>query len=83
MIDFKKLCQLLSDYVDGELESDICAEVDELVSEDFVCKVLFDTFSKTIELIKEIEAEEIEIPEDVHISLLEVLRIEIEKKEEI
>jgi len=82
MIDFKKLCRLLSDYFDGELESDICAEVDELVSEDFGCKVLFDTFNKTIELIKEMESEEIEIPEEVHISLLEFLRIEIEEEGE-
>jgi len=83
MIDFKKLCELLSEYFDEELESDICAEVDELVSEDFGSRVLFNTFSKTIELCKEIEAEEIGVPEEIHIRLYEVLKIEIRKKEEI
>jgi len=83
MIDFKKLCELLSDYFDGELESDICAEVDELVSKDFGCKVLFNTFNKTIELFEEMEAEEIEVPGEVHIRFHEFLRIEIRKEEEI
>jgi len=83
MIDFKKLCQLLTDYFDEELESDICAEIDELVSEDFGCKVLFNTFNKTLQLLREMEEEEIEVPEEVHIRLYEFLRIEIRKEEEI
>ncbi len=82
MIDFNKLCQLLTDYFDEELESDICAEIDELVSEDFGCKVLFNTFNKTLQLCKEME-EEIEVPEEVHIKLYEFLKIEIKKEEEI
>lgn len=82
MIDFKKLCQLLTDYFEEELESDICAEIDELVSEDFGCKVLFNTFNKTLQLCKEME-EEMEVPEEVHIRLYEFLKIEIRKEEEI
>jgi len=83
MIDFKKLCELLSDYFDEELESDICADIDELVSEDFGCKVLFNTFNRTVELCREMEAEEIEVPEEVHIRLHEFLKIKIRKREEI
>jgi len=79
MMDFKKLCKLLSDYFDEELESDICAEIDELVSEDFGCKVLFNTLNRTIELCEELE-EEIEVPEEVHIRLYEFLKIEMRKK---
>ncbi|MDH5661903.1 MAG: hypothetical protein OEY92_02790 [Elusimicrobiota bacterium] len=82
MIDFKKLCQLLTDYFEEELESDICTEIDELVSEDFGCKVLFNTFNKTLQLCKEIE-EEMEVPEEVHIRLYEFLKIEIRREEEI
>jgi len=82
MIDFKKLCQLLTDYFDEELESDISAEIDELVSEDFGCKVLFNTFNKTLQLCEEMEEEEIEIPEEVHIRLYEFLKIEIREEEE-
>jgi hypothetical protein len=82
MIDFKRLCELLTDYFDEELESDICSEIDELVSEDFGCKVLFNTFNKTLQLCEEME-EEIEVPEEVHIRLYEFLKIEIRKEEEI
>lgn len=82
MIDFRRLCELLTDYFDEELESDICAEIDELVSEDFGCKVLFNTFNKTLQLCEEME-EEIEVPEEVHIRLYEFLKIEIRKEEEI
>lgn len=82
MIDFKRLCELLTDYFDEQLESDICAEIDELVSEDFGCKVLFNTFNKTLQLCEEME-EEIEVPEEVHIKLYEFLKIEIRKEEEI
>jgi hypothetical protein len=78
-MDFKKLCKLLSAYFDEELESNICAEIDELVNEDFGCKVLFNTFNKTIELCKELQ-EEIEVPEEVHIRLYEFLKIEMRKK---
>jgi len=80
MIDFEKLFELLSDYFDEELEDDICAEIDELVSEDFCSGVLFNTFAKTIELCGEIEAEEIEVPEEVHVRLYEFLEIEIRKR---
>jgi len=83
MIDFEKLFELLSDYFDEELEDDICAEIDELVSEDFCSKVFFNTFAKTIELCREIEAEEVEVPEEVHIQLYEFLEIEIKKKGKI
>ncbi len=83
MIDFKKLCELLTDYFDEELESDICSEIDELVSEDFGCRVLFNTFNKTLQLCKEMEEEQIEVPEEIHIELYEFLKLEMEKEEEI
>jgi len=83
MIDFDKLCELLSDYFDEELEHDICAEIDELVSEDFCSEVLFNTFAKTIEWCREIEGEEIEVPEEVRVRLYEFLEIEIRKKGKI
>ncbi len=79
MMDFERLFELLSDYFDEELESQICNEIRELISEDFCCKSLFNTFNKTLDLCREMEAEEIEVPEGVHIRLYESLRIEIRK----
>ncbi len=83
MMDFKKLSELLSDYFDEELESDICAEIDELVNEDSCCRSLFNTFNKTLDLCKELEAEEIAFSEEMHIRFYEFLKIEIRKEKEI
>jgi len=79
MMDFKRLCELLSDYFDEELESDICAGIEELVSEDPFCEVLFNTFNRTIKLCEEWEQEKIEVPEEVHIRLHRFLKLEIRK----
>lgn len=80
MIDLEKLCELLSEYFDEELAPDVCAEIDELICEDSCCEVLFNTFHRTIQLCREFEAEEIEVPEEVHIRLCQSLKIEIKKK---
>lgn len=79
MMDYKELFELLSDYFDEELESEICAEIDRLRCEDSCCDVLFNTFNKTLDLCEEFE-EEIEVPEEIHIKLYESLKIEIIKK---
>ena len=81
-MDLEELFELLSDYIDKELESDICSEIDELINEDLYCNSLFNTFNKTLDLCREFESEEIEVPEEVHIKLYEYLRIEISKEEE-
>ena len=83
MMDFERLFELLSDYLDRELESEICAEIDELIREDSCCKTLFNTFNKTLDLCREMETEEVEVPEGVHIRLYESLRIEIRREREI
>lgn len=78
MIDLKELCELLSDYFDEELDSDICDEVEKLMDRDFRCESLCNTFSKTIELCRELEEEEeMDVPEEIHIQLHEFLRVEI------
>lgn len=82
MMDFKDFCEFLSDYFDHELESDMCAEIDELVCDDCFCKAMFDTFDKTLDLCRQIEEEMMEVPEDVHIHLCEILKIEIRKKQD-
>ena len=82
-MDFDKLFELLSDYFDEELEYEICSEIDALICEDSCCKALFNTFNRTLDLCREMEAEEIEVPGEVHITLYESLRIEIRKKKEI
>ena len=82
-MDFERLFELLSDYFDEELEPEICSEIDELICEDSCCKTLFNTFNRTLDLCRKMEAEEIEVPGEVHIRLYEYLRIEVRRKREI
>lgn len=80
MMDYLMLCELLSNYFDDELERDICEEIDLLIEENFACQSLFNTFNKTLELCLEMEEEEFEVPEEVHIRLFEFIRIETSKR---
>ena len=75
------MCELLSDYFDEELEPDICSEIDELVEIDSYCEALFNTFSKTLDLVRETEKEMFEVPKKAHIKLYKTLRIEIRKEQ--
>ena len=83
MIDFDRLWQLLSDYLDEELELDLCSEIDQLIKEDLMCHAFFNTFNKTIELCRKLESEEIDIPQTIHLQLYHSLKIEIRKKRRI
>jgi hypothetical protein len=83
MIDLEELFWLLSDYLDEELESDLCAEINQLINDDLDCLAFFNTFNKTLELcreLEELEEEEIEVPQEIHIKLYESLKIEFRKK---
>lgn len=69
---------LLSDYFDEELDSEICDGIEEHISTCRYCESLFDTFSKTLDLCKEIEL--LEVPQEVHIRISRSIRIEIKKR---
>ncbi len=81
-MDFNELCALLSDYFDEELSADICEEIRELICDDCCCQTMFNTFDKTLHLCNALCHEELDVPEDVHIELIECLHIEIEKDQE-
>lgn len=80
MIDFDELFQLLSDYFDEDLEAQLCAEIDQMFNEELWFHSFFNTFHRTIDLCYELESEEIEVPQETHIQLFEVLRIEMAKQ---
>lgn len=79
-MDFRELCNLLSDYFDHDLDSEICSEIEEFICADNECRTLFNTFQETIHLSQEIE--EIEVPQEVHIKLYRSLRITIVTEED-
>ncbi|MFH1415589.1 MAG: zf-HC2 domain-containing protein [Elusimicrobiota bacterium] len=74
-MDFKELCDLISDYIDKELGEDICSEIEEHLNMHSECMTLFNTYCETIYLCRKME--ELEVPREVHVKLYRRLRLQI------
>ena len=70
----QELLAQLSDYVDGELEEALCAELEAHLAECPDCRVMVDTFRKTITLYSVQSSPA--LPEDVEARLFKALRLE-------
>jgi len=71
----------LSDYIDGELEEKLCAEIEEHMKECPDCRIVVDTLRKTVLLYR--THGQTELPEDVlsrvHLALdIEAIRAQSE-----
>lgn len=64
----RELLQSLSDYVDGELEEALCAEIERHLGACEDCRIVVDTLRKTIYLYKT-AAEPAEMPAEVRARL--------------
>jgi len=71
----KYLLDSLSDYVDGSLGSELCAELERHLSECENCRIVVDTLRKTVSLYK-ITRQPAEMPEDVRERLYRSLNLE-------
>ncbi len=69
------LISTLSDYVDGELAPELCAELEQHLSDCDNCRIVVDTLRKTIELYKE-SSESVSLPDDVRQRLFYRLKLE-------
>ena len=67
------LC-VLSDYVDGELSPDLCAENERHMAECGNCRIMVDTLRKTVILYREMGHEE--VPADAKTRLYAVLNLQ-------
>ncbi len=65
----------LSDYVDGELARDLCAEIERHLEQCPDCRVVVDTLRKTIYLFR-VNAEEPQVPAEVRQRLYAALELE-------
>jgi anti-sigma factor RsiW len=65
---------VLSDYVDGELDEQLCAEIERHMAECGNCRIVVDTLSKTVMLYRTYGHEE--VPEDARERLYAVLGLE-------
>lgn len=61
----------LSDYIDGELEAELCAEIEQHVSECANCRIVVDTMKRTVTLYHDHGHEP--LPDDVKQRLLAAL----------
>lgn len=61
----------LSNYIDGELEAELCAEIEEHVAECVNCRIVVDTLKRTVTLYHDHGHEP--LPEDVKTRLLAAL----------
>jgi anti-sigma factor (TIGR02949 family) len=65
----------LSDYLDGELNPELCAELEQHMAECERCRIVVDTTRKTIELYQ-ISADSQRAPNDVKERLYKRLNLE-------
>ncbi len=65
----------LSDYVDGELREELCHEIERHIADCEDCRIVVDTYKKTIYLYHETVGEP-EIPSDVRLRLFRRLDLE-------
>ena len=71
----RQLLSTLSEYVDGTLSGDLCAELERHMKDCQRCRVVVNTMKKTVELYQE-TGEEIHVPDDVRERLY--LRLNLE-----
>ncbi|MBN2303654.1 MAG: zf-HC2 domain-containing protein [Anaerolineae bacterium] len=69
--DCRRFLDGLSDYVDGTLGEDLCRELEAHMATCENCRVVVNTFSKTVELYHQLPAPE--LPDSVRERLYKVL----------
>jgi anti-sigma factor RsiW len=63
----------LSEYIDGELEAELCAEIEQHVSECVNCRIVVDTLKRTVTLYHDHGHEP--LPDEVKTRLLAALDV--------
>jgi predicted anti-sigma-YlaC factor YlaD len=76
--DFKcsQMLGNLSDYIDGDLQADLCAQIEDHMKTCENCRVVVNTLRKTVELYEKCSEETSEIPGEVKERLFAKLKIE-------
>ncbi len=66
-----RMLSALSDYIDGELEQELCAQIEAHMADCPDCKLMVDTLRKTLVLYR--QQGQVEVPLDVKQRLYKVL----------
>ena len=75
----KHLLGSLSDYIDGELQAELCAELEKHIEGCDNCRIVVNTLRKTVELYRETN-EQVVLPEDVRQRLFNKLNLKLDLK---
>lgn len=75
------LLSSLSEYVDGELSPDLCAELEKHLCECERCRIVVDTMKKTVELYQEMPSDS-QLPDEVRSRLFARLDLEDFRRDE-
>jgi anti-sigma factor (TIGR02949 family) len=65
----------LSDFLDGSLEADLCAEIERHLAECENCRIVVDSLNKTVYLYHT-TSQEVSVPEDVRERLFRRLNLD-------
>jgi anti-sigma factor RsiW len=73
-VNCKQLLGNLSDYVDGDLQQGLCAEIERHLADCENCRVVVNTLRKTVEIVHQTCSDD-ELPQEVHQRLFACLHI--------
>ncbi|MGQ9903078.1 MAG: anti-sigma factor family protein [Anaerolineae bacterium] len=73
----RQLLESLSDYVDGDLADEICAEIERHMASCERCRIVVDTLRKTVELYQAVADAPAVLPADVRQRLF--FRLDLEQ----
>lgn len=72
----QNMLSYLSDFVDGELNQELCAQIETHLSQCPDCSIVVDTLKKTIYLYQNSTKDSIKVPDDVRERLFRCLNLE-------
>ena len=70
----RSLLNQLSDYIDGELEESLCAEIEQHMAGCPDCRAVVNTLEKTVELYR--TTGRAKVPADVQTRLYKILKLD-------
>jgi predicted anti-sigma-YlaC factor YlaD len=72
----REMLSSLSEYLDGELEAELCAAIESHLAECNNCRIVVDTLRKTIILYHQHAEQDLSMPEEVRLRLFKRLNLE-------
>jgi predicted anti-sigma-YlaC factor YlaD len=63
----------LNEYIDGEIEEELCREIEHHLANCPDCQLIVNTLSRTITLYRSLADVEVELPDEVEARLLDKL----------